>query len=91
MLTTRHSIPAAASSAAALSASLGAGFEEMDTIIERAMSKLALPRDIVERYLLRHLRFIMGPDELAGLEEFYRRACAHGAVEEVTPVRFLQP
>lgn len=73
---------------AALNGSLGAGLEEMEVIIERAMSEMGLAREVVERYLLRHLNFVMGPDELAGLEEFYRRAATHGAIESAIPIHF---
>ena len=75
--------------ARALNASLGAGFEEMEAIIERAMEELSLTREITERYLLRHLRFAMGPEELAGLQEFYERAHVHGLIDSPGQIRFL--
>ena len=72
-----------------LQASLGLAFEEMDRIIERAMGELSLPQEVVERYLLRHLRFTLGPDEMAGLEEYYRRARGMGLLGEEARLRFL--
>lgn len=73
---------------AALEGSLDIGIEEMDGIIARAVEELGLPEDVVERYLLRHLRYAMGPAELEGLEEFYRRAERRGAIARVRPLDF---
>ena len=73
----------------ALQSSLGAGLEEMDAIIDRAVAELGLAREVVERYLLQHLNYVMGSDELAGLEEFYRRAHAHGMITKLERLRFL--
>ncbi|MDX1645428.1 MAG: menaquinone biosynthesis protein [Thermoanaerobaculia bacterium] len=72
-----------------LDQSLGLGLEEMDRIIARAVDELGLAEEVVERYLLRHLRFAMGAAELEGLEEFFRRAAARGAIERVEPLRFV--
>jgi chorismate dehydratase len=72
-----------------LQASLGAAFEQMDEIIARAIAELSLPREVVERYLLRHLRFTLGPEELAGLEEYYRRARGMGLLSEEARLKFL--
>lgn len=74
---------------AALDSSLKAGLDEVDSIIDGAVEELDLPREVVERYLLRHLRFEMGLEELSGLEEFYRRAAAYGAIDRPRAVRFL--
>jgi chorismate dehydratase len=74
----------------ALESSLTAGFEEMDRIIDQAVDELSLSREVVERYLSRHLRFEMGQEELAGLEEFYLRAAAYGAIAEPRAVRFVR-
>lgn len=73
----------------ALESSLGLGLEEMHVVIERAVDSLGLAPDVVERYLLRHLRFVMGADELAGLEEFYARAHAHGLIAAPRPLEFV--
>lgn len=75
---------------AALNESLSIGFEQMDAIIDRAIEDLGLARDVVQRYLRKHLRFALGRDELGGLEEFYRRAHAHGAIGAPAAVVFLQ-
>ncbi len=74
---------------AVLEQSLGLGLEEMDRIIARAVDELGLAEEVVERYLLRHLRFAMGAAELEGLEEFFRRAAARGALERLEPLRFV--
>ena len=74
----------------ALEASLGRGLREMDAIIERAVERLALTPDAVERYLRRHLRYAMGGEELAGLEEFYARAHAHGLIGAPRPLEFVE-
>lgn len=74
---------------AALEGSLGLGLEEMDRIIERAVGELDLAPDVVERYLLRHLRFALGGAELEGLEEFFRRAHDHGLIQRLEPIHFL--
>ena len=74
---------------AALSASLRIGFEQMQLIIDRAVEDLGLAREVVERYLTRHLRFVLGEDELGGLQEFYRRAHAHGAIGVPAALHFL--
>ena len=72
-----------------LAASLDRGVREMDGIVDRAVDRLGLTPEVVERYLLRHLRFAMGSDELAGLEEFYRRAHEHGLIGEPRPLEFV--
>ena len=69
--------------------SLGQAFEEMGQIIERAVTELSLTPEVVERYLLRHLRFALGPEELAGLEEFYRRAKEFSLLDRDAGLRFL--
>ncbi len=76
--------------AGTLHASLGVGLEQMHVIIERAVEQVGLTPDVAERYLLRHLRYAMGAEELEGLEEFYRRAAGIGAIDRATPVRFVQ-
>jgi chorismate dehydratase len=72
-----------------LQASLGLAFEEMEEIIERAVAELSLGREVVERYLLRHLRFSLGREELAGLEEFYKRAQTLDLLDSEARLRFL--
>jgi chorismate dehydratase len=72
-----------------LEASLGAGLEEMHTIIDKAVTDLGLAPAVAERYLLRHLHYVLGADEMAGLEEFFRRAVAIGAIEARGRIRFL--
>jgi chorismate dehydratase len=72
----------------ALEASLRLGLEQMDAVIERAVERLGLAPEVVERYLLRHLRYVLGAEELAGLEAFYARAHAHGLISAPRPLEF---
>jgi len=72
-----------------LRASLDCAFEEMGQIIERAVTELRLAPELVEEYLLRHLRFSLGSEELAGLEEFYRRAQKLSLLDRDARLRFL--
>jgi chorismate dehydratase len=72
-----------------LHASLGAGLEDMEAIIDRAVGDLGLDPAVAERYLLRHLNYVLGAEEMAGLEEFFLRAASAGAIDTPTPIRFL--
>ena len=59
---------------------------EMPQLIQRAAAETGLARDEIETYLTRNLVFHLGAQERAGLEEFHRRAFAHGLVPELRPV-----
>lgn len=69
--------------------SLGFAFEEMEKIVDRAVTELSLTPEVVEQYLLRHLRFSLGPEELAGLEEFFRRAQKLSLLDPDARLRFV--
>lgn len=70
--------------------SLQAGLAELPEIERRAVARLGLAPEVVHRYLTVNLRFELGPEELLGLEEFYRRAFRLGLVPREGGVRFLE-
>ena len=67
--------------------SLALGLAEMGRLIDEAAAETGLAAAELERYLTRNLTFHLGAEERAGLEEFHRRAHAHGLIPEVEPVR----
>jgi len=68
--------------------SLGLGMAEMDALIDEAAQETGLAADDLERYLTHNLSFHLGDEERAGLEEYHRRAYAHGLISELKPLRF---
>ena len=54
----------------------------MDRLIREAAEETGLAAAELEEYLTRCLHFRLGPDERAGLAEFFRRAHARGLVGE---------
>jgi len=46
------------------------------------------PAEVNRRYLRENVQYRLGPEELAGLQEFYRRARAAGLIESVPELRF---
>lgn len=46
---------------------------------------------LYERYLRDHMCYDLGPEQLAGLTEFYRLALGHGLIESTPSVRFYPP
>ncbi len=46
------------------------------------------PVEVNERYLRESVQYRLGPEQLAGLREFYRRARAAGLIETVPELRF---
>ena len=69
-------------------ASLVSGLAELEELIERSSRELGLDVGELRRYLTENLSFRLGPDELAGLEEFYQRAWKLGLIDEVRPIEF---
>ena len=69
--------------------SLRLGEAEIGELIAEAAAETGLDRATLERYLTENLTFHLGVEELAGLEEFHRRAHALGLIAELRPVRFL--
>jgi chorismate dehydratase len=69
--------------------SLALGLAEIDRIVAEATDELGLPAGEIREYLTANLGFRLGEDELQGLEEFYRRAAAHGLVARAGPIRLV--
>ena len=66
--------------------SLSEGRLALEVMVEQASSELGLEPSRVRSYLTENLRFDFGAEEVAGLEEFYRRARDYGLVDsEVSP------
>ena len=67
--------------------SLEAGLRDLDRIVAESSEELGVPKSAIETYLTRNLSYRLGGPELAGLEEFYRRARRLGLIEELLPLR----
>ncbi|HRU08581.1 MAG TPA: menaquinone biosynthesis protein [Thermoanaerobaculia bacterium] len=63
-----------------LAESFAIGRRELPQIVSEAAHATGLPAPVLRDYFTRHLRYPLGPDELAGLAEFHRRAHAHGLI-----------
>jgi chorismate dehydratase len=68
--------------------SLRYGISSLDTVVRESAAELSLDSDEVRSYLTDCLSFFLRQDEIAGLEEFYRRAHAHGLILEPKPIEF---
>lgn len=68
--------------------SLRYGLSSLDTLVREAAAALSLDTSDVRSYLTENLSYFLREDELAGLEEFYRRAHEHGLILEPRPVDF---
>ena len=73
--------------------SLFEGRSALETMVSQAARDLDLAAEVVRTYLTENLRFELGREEIAGLEEFYRRARARSLVDPDAeiPVLRLQP
>ena len=72
-------------------ASLAHGVEHLSEIADRTASQLDLDRRDLVTYLEDNLSFDLGREEIAGVEEFYRRAHGHGLIPALRPLRFAAP
>ncbi|HYN20387.1 MAG TPA: menaquinone biosynthesis protein, partial [Thermoanaerobaculia bacterium] len=70
--------------------SLRYGLSSIDTVSRESAAELGLDSADVVSYLTENLSYFLRQDELAGLEEFYRRAHAHGLILEPKPLEFLE-
>jgi chorismate dehydratase len=70
--------------------SLRYGLSSVDTLSREAAAELGLDSADVRSYLTENLHYFLRQEELAGLEEFYRRAHAHGLILEPRPLEFLE-
>lgn len=62
-------------------ASLRHGLDHLDDVVREAAATLGLPADTVRVYLTENLHYVLGAAQRAGLDEFWRRARAHGLIE----------
>jgi chorismate dehydratase len=68
--------------------SLRYGLSSLDTLVREAAAELGLDTSEVRTYLTENLHFFLRTEEIEGLEEFYRRAHAHGLILEPRPIEF---
>lgn len=68
--------------------SLRYGLSSLDNLVRESAAELGLDSDEVRAYLTEYLHFFLRADEIAGLEEFYRRAHHHGLILEPRPLDF---
>jgi chorismate dehydratase len=66
--------------------SLRYGLSSLDTLVRESAAELNLDSAEVRSYLTESLHFFLRQEELAGLEEFYRRAHTHGLILEPRPL-----
>ena len=69
---------ALAQAAPMLFEALAHGLERLEAIADEEATRLHLPRDLCRRYLARVMRYHTGDAQIAGLEEFRRRATRLG-------------
>lgn len=70
--------------------SLRYGLASMSTIVREAAAEMGLSSADVERYLTQNLSYFLRAEEIAALEEYYRRAHAHGLIDEPKPLAFWE-
>lgn len=68
--------------------SLRYGLSSVDTLVREAAAALSLDTADVRSYLTDNLSYFLREDEIAGLEEFYRRAHEHGLILEPRAIEF---
>ena len=68
-----------------LRSSLAAGLASIDEMVAQEAGKHGLGADEIRRYLTENLRYELGPEEIRGLREFYRRAGERGLVDLPLP------
>jgi len=66
--------------------SLRYGLSSLDTLVRESAAELGLDTSEVRSYLTENLSFFLRREEIEGLEEFYRRAHAHGLILEPKPL-----
>jgi chorismate dehydratase len=70
--------------------SLRYGLSSLDTLVRESAAEMGLDSSEVRSYLTDNLSFFLRQDEIAALEEFYRRAHAHGMILEPRPLEFWE-
>jgi chorismate dehydratase len=68
--------------------SLRYGLASLDHLVREAAAEQDLPPEEIRTYLTENLRYLLGDQERRGLDEFYRRAHAHGLLDEVHELDF---
>jgi predicted solute-binding protein len=68
--------------------SLRYGLSSLDTLVRESAAEMGLDTSEVRSYLEDNLSFFLRKEEIAGLEEFYRRAHANGLILEPRPIEF---
>lgn len=71
--------------------SLRHGLASLDSLVRESAAELGLDTEVIHRYLTEHLRFFLGDEERKALGEFYRRAHAHGLIDAVPDLSYLEP
>ncbi len=66
--------------------SLRYGLSSLDNVVRESAAELGLDSSEVRSYLSDNLSFFLRSEEIAGLEEFYRRAHQHGLILEPKPL-----
>jgi len=72
-----------------LTASLELGLAELDEVSAKATRELDIPTSEALHYLNESLSYRLDDEALAGLADFYRRACARGLIEVPADLEFL--
>jgi chorismate dehydratase len=70
--------------------SLRYGLSSLDNLVRESAAELGLDSSEVRSYLTDSLHFFLRQEEIQGLEEFYRRAHAHGLILEPKPIEFWE-
>lgn len=70
--------------------SLRHGLASLDSLVRESAAEMGLETEVIRRYLTEHLRFFLGEPERAALSEFYRRAHAHGLIDRLPDLGYLE-
>lgn len=70
--------------------SLRYGLSSLDTLVRESAAEMGLDTSEVRSYLTENLSFFLRQDELAALEEFYKKAYAHGMILEPRPLELWE-
>jgi chorismate dehydratase len=66
-----------------------AGRRNSERLVREESIESGLSEPVVEDYLRHALHYELGPDDLAGLEHFYRLAAEEALIPEARPIEFL--